>query len=246
MNIRVNDRAVAAEFAGTALLVFFGVAAAAVAGPLIGPVGIALVFGLVLLALAYTLGPVSGAHLNPAVTFGLLLAGRIGLRTAVRYAVAQCAGGVAGAGVLYVLVRAIPGFTVHGAFGSNGWGTRSAVGIDGVGAFLAEAVLTMLLVLVVLGVTRRNAAPGVAGAAIGLTLSALVLVGLPLTGCGINPARSMGPALFAGGPALSQLWLFLAAPLAGGALAAGVDRLLHPVPRAAAVAGRDTVAVGSL
>ncbi|MFD9519281.1 aquaporin [Streptomyces sp. NPDC059979] len=200
-----------------------------------------------LLALAYALGPVSGAHLNPAVTFGLLLARRIGPRTAVRYVAAQCAGGVVGAGVLYALVRAIPGFTVHGAFGSNGWGARSAVGINGAGAFLTETVLTMLLVLVVLGVTRRNAAPGAGGAAIGLTLSALVLVGLPLTGCGVNPARSLGPAVFAGGPALSQLWLFLAAPLVGGALAAGVDRLIHPVPRAVApVTARDTVAVGAV
>ncbi|MFI8448799.1 aquaporin [Streptomyces erythrochromogenes] len=243
----MNDRAIAAEFTGTALLVFFGVGAAAVAGPLIGPIGIALVFGLVLLALAYALGPVCGAHLNPAVTFGLLLAGRIGPRTAVRYAVAQCAGGVVGAGVLYVLVSAIPGFNVHGAFGTNGWGSRSAVGINGAGAFLAEAVLTMLLVLVVLGVTRRGAAPGAGGAAIGLTLSALVLVGLPLTGCGVNPARSLGPAVFAGGPALSQLWLFLVAPLVGGALAAGVDRLIHPVPRVTTVvAGRDAVAAGAV
>ncbi|MFE5810207.1 aquaporin [Streptomyces sp. NPDC056491] len=242
----MNNRAIAAEFTGTALLVFFGVAAATVGGPLIGPVGIALVFGLVLLALAYALGPVSGAHLNPAVTFGLLLARRIGPRSAVRYVAAQCAGGVVGAGVLYALVRAIPGFTVHGTFGSNGWGARSAVGINGAGAFLTETVLTMLLVLVVLGVTRRNAAPGAGGAAIGLTLSALVLVGLPLTGCGVNPARSLGPAVFAGGPALSQLWLFLAAPLVGSALAAGVDRLIHPVPRAAAlVTVRDTVGVGA-
>lgn len=240
----MNDRAIAAEFTGTALLVFFGVAAAAIGGPTIGAVGIALVFGLVLLALAYALGPVSGAHLNPAVTFGLLLAGRIGPRTAVRYAVAQCAGGVVGAGVLYALVSAIPGFTVHGAFGSNGWGARSAVGINGAGAFLTEAVLTMLLVLVVLGVTRRTPAPGAGGAAIGLTLCALVLVGLPLTGTGVNPARSLGPAVFAGGPALSQLWLFLVAPLVGGALAAGIDRLVHPVPRAvAAVPGRDTAVV---
>ncbi|MFF4323455.1 aquaporin [Streptomyces sp. NPDC001568] len=227
------NRACLSEFAGTALLVFFGVGAAALGAPVIGPTGVALVFGLVLVGLAYALGPVSGAHLNPAVTLGMLLARRIGPRTAAAYAVAQLAGGVVGAAVLYALAHTVPGVVTHGAFGSNGWGVRSEVGISGAGAFLTETVLTLLLVLVVLGVTRRTAAPGVGGAAAGLTLAAVVFVGFPLTGTGVNPARSLGPALFAGGPALSQLWLFLLAPLVGGALAAGIDRLLHPVGVAA-------------
>ncbi|MEU6704994.1 aquaporin [Streptomyces wuyuanensis] len=222
---------VLAEFTGTAMLVFFGVGAAVLAGRAIGAVGVALVFGLVLLALAHVLGPVSGCHLNPAVTLGMLFCRRITARTAVAYAVAQTAGGVAGSALLFGLARSVPGLVTHGAFGTNGFGARSALGVGAGGAFLAETMLTMLLVFVVLGVTRRRAGRDLGGVCAGLTLVAVNLVGIPLTACGVNPARSLGPALFAGGPALSQVWLFLLAPLVGALIAGALHRITSPVPK---------------
>ncbi|MFJ9691169.1 MIP family channel protein [Kitasatospora sp. NPDC101183] len=223
-----DRRAVAAEFLGTLLLVLLAVGAAVLAGTAIGPVGIAFAFGFVLLALAYALGPVSGCHVNPAVTLGVLLARRIDLRTAVSYWIAQILGGIAGAALVLLLAKRIPGLETHGKLGTNGWGDRSQVHIDAAGAFLTEVVLTFLLVYVVLSVTHRLAAVGFDGLPIGVALVVVHLVGIPLTGTSVNPARSLGPALFAGGDALSQLWLFLLAPLVGAALAAGAHLLTHP------------------
>ncbi|MFJ6699602.1 MIP family channel protein [Streptomyces sp. NPDC091272] len=225
----MDRRTLVAEFLGTLLLVFFAVGAAVLAGDYIGALGIALAFGFTLLALAYALGPISGCHVNPAVTLGLLTAGRINSRTAVGYWVAQFLGGIAGAALLFLLAKQVPGLRTSEAFGSNGFGDRSAVHLNTGGAFLAEVVLTFLLVFVVLAVTHKVAVLGFDGLPIGLALAVIHLVGIPLTGTSVNPARSLGPALFAGGAALSQLWLFIVAPLVGGVLAALAHRLTHPV-----------------
>lgn len=229
-----ETRSVISEFLGTLLLVFFGVGAVVLAGEYIGAFGVALTFGFVLLALCYALGPISGCHVNPAVTLGMLVARRITMRTAVEYWIAQLLGGVVGAALLFLLAKQVPGLRTSEAFGSNGFADRSAVQINVGGAFLAEVVLTFLLVFVVLTVTRRPAETGFGGLAIGLALATCYLVGIPLTGTSVNPARSLGPALFAGGAALTQLWLFIVAPLVGGAFAAVVHQFTHPVPDPAA------------
>src|SRR3954470_12033977 len=211
-------RKYAAEAVGTFILVFFAVGSAVFGFQVIGAVGVALAFGLVLLALAYAIGPLSGCNINPAVTLGLLLARRISPREAGGYWIGQVLGAVAAAAVLKALVSWGGVKDQTGALGTNSWGKT----INGGGAFVVEVVLTALLVLVVLLVTGRATAPGFAGLAIGLTLTVIHLVGIPLTGTGVNPARSIGPALFEGGEALKQLWLFVLAPLLGAVLAAGV------------------------
>lgn len=232
----MDKRTVSCEFLGTLLLVFFAVGAAVLSGEYIGTLGIALAFGFVLLALCYAIGPLSGCHVNPAVTLGMLLARRITVRSAVDYWVAQLLGGIAGAALLFLVARQVPGLKTHGAFGTNGYGYRSAVGINIAGAFIAEVVLTFLLVFVVLAVTHRIAVVGFDGLPIGMALVVVHLIGIPLTGTSVNPARSIGPALFAGGPALTQLWLFIVAPLIGGAVAALVIRVTHPALTAAKAA----------
>ncbi|MGW6205380.1 MIP family channel protein [Streptomyces sp. NPDC055089] len=226
----MQTRTAVSEFLGTLLLVFFGVGSAVLGAEYIGTVGIALSFGFVLLALAYALGPISGCHLNPAVTLGMLTARRIDVRTAVTYWIVQLGGGIAGAALLFLLAKQVPGLKTSGEFGSNGYGDRSDVHLNMGGAFLAEVMLTFLLVFVVLAVTHKVAVIGFDGLPIGIALAVIHLVGIPLTGTSVNPARSLGPALFAGGAALSQLWLFLVAPLVGGVIAALVHRLTHPVP----------------
>lgn len=218
------------EFVGTALLVFFAVGSAVLAGEYVGTLGIALAFGLTLLVLAYAFGLVSGCHLNPAVTLGVCLAGRMSVRTAAGYWIAQVTGAIVGAALLFLVARQIPGLRTSGAFGTNGFGDRSAVQISAGGAFVIEVVLTFLLVLVVLSVTREVVVRDFAALSIGLTLAVVHLVGIPLTGTSVNPARSLAPALFAGGQALSQVWLFLLAPLLGAALAVPVHHLIRPVP----------------
>ncbi|GEB53419.1 MULTISPECIES: MIP family channel protein [Streptomyces] len=221
---------VVAEFVGTLLLVFFGVGAAVLAAEYVGTLGIALTFGFVLLALAYAIGPISGSHVNPAVTLGMLMAGRIHLEMAVKYWIAQIVGGIVGAALLFLVAKQVPGLKTSETFGSNGFGDRSAVGINTGGAFVAELILTFLLVYVVLAVTHRVAVVGFDGLPIGIALATVHLVGIPLTGTSVNPARSIGPALFAGGAAITQLWMFIVAPLVGAALAAYVHKLTHPQP----------------
>ncbi|MFC5723208.1 MIP family channel protein [Streptomyces gamaensis] len=238
----VQTRTVAAEFLGTALLVFFAVGSAVLAADYIGVLGIAVSFGFTLLALAYSFGPISGCHVNPAVTLGVLLEGRISLHTAIEYWIAQLVGGIVGAAVLFLVAKQVPGLKTEGAFGSNGFGHRSAVHINTFGALVAEIVLTFLLVSVYLAVTHKVAVVGFDGLPIGLALAAIHLVGIPLTGTSVNPARSLGPALFAGDGALSQLWLFFVAPLIGGALAAYVHRITHPPQGSVNLA--DELAVG--
>jgi aquaporin Z len=224
------------EFLGTLLLVFFAVGAAVLSGQFIGSLGIALAFGFVLLALAYALGPISGCHLNPAVTLGMLIARRIDIRTAVAYWIAQVVGAIVGAALLLLVAEQVPGIRTYGAFGTNGYGTRSAIGVSIFGAFVAEVILTFLLVFVYLAVTHRIAVVGFGGLPIGIAYAVVHLVGIPLTGTSVNPARSLGPALYAGSPALTQVWLFLVAPLVGGALAAVVHEVTHPALDAARAA----------
>lgn len=230
-----------AEFVGTFVLVFFGVGAAvfgisgdgAVGTPgvaAVGAAGVALAFGLVLLALAYAIGPVSGCHVNPAVTLGVLLNRGITPVEAAGYVVAQIVGAIAGAGVLRALVAA-GAVDRTGALGTNDYGATINAG----GAFVLEVVLTFLLVFVVLLVTGRNPAPSAAGLAIGVSLTVIHLVGIPLTGTSVNPARSLGPALINGGDPLAHVWLFILAPLVGAVVAWAVHSLVKPAPDRAAV-----------
>ncbi len=232
----VDVKRLVAEAAGTALLVFFAVGVATLsfgfglAGSSVsaGVVATALAFGLVLLVLAYALGPISGCHVNPAVTIGFLVARRITLREAVGYWVAQVLGGIVGALVLWGVVHAASTYRTSMGLGADGYGDQSMIGLNVWGALLAEIVLTFLFVFTVLSVTRRAASPLMSGAAIGFALTVVHLVGIPLTGTSVNPARSIGPALFVGGVALTQLWLFIVAPLIGGVVAALAHEYLFP------------------
>ena len=222
-------RACSAELIGTALLVVGGVGSAVVAGRTIGDLGVALAFGFVLLALAYALGPISGAHLNPAVTLGMVLARRIPARDAAGYVVAQLVGGVLGAALVAAIAVGRPGYSLAAdGLGANGFGAASTGGYGLPTVLLTEVLLTFVLVLVILSVTHRIADTALAGIPIGLTLAVLHLIAIPIDGTSVNPARSLGPALFAGSTALGQVWVFLVAPLVGGLVAAGVHRLLHP------------------
>jgi aquaporin Z len=216
-----------AEFLGTALLVFAGVGSAIFAINTGGVVVVGLSFGLVMLVLAYALAPVSGAHLNPAVTLGALLSRTISVVGAIGYWIAQVLGGILGAFVLYALVRWGGVADETGALGSNGYGRSINAG----GAMVLEFVLTFLFVLVVLLVYTRTEQASIRGVAIGLALGLANLVAVPLDGASINPARSIGPALFEGGTSLSQLWLFIVFPLLGGIAAALVAQVFRRAPR---------------
>jgi aquaporin Z len=235
-------RSLAAEFLGTALLVFVAVGSAVGGIDIIGPLGVALAFGLVLLALAYAIGPISGCHINPAVTLGVLLAKGMTTTEAAYYWVAQFAGGIAGAALLKLMTSGFGGVADQtGNLGANNWGP----GITLAGAFLLEVVLTFVFVTVILLVTGRAATPGFAGLAIGLALTAVHLVGVPLDGTSVNPARSLGPALFAGGESLSHVWLFIVAPLIGAALDwAAVRSLSTPLVTEEAVREAEVAAGG--
>jgi aquaporin Z len=211
----------AAELVGTFVLVFGGVGSAVLAGSHIGFAGVAFAFGLSLLAMVYTIGPISGCHINPAVTLGVLLAKKIGAKDAIAYMVAQVIGAIIAAAVLlFVAKGAAAGYDVAAAgFGANGYGVHSPGQYSMGAAFVAEVVLTMFLVLTVLGSTDIKAPVGFAGVAIGLVLTLIHLVGIPITNTSVNPARSIGPAIFVGGWALQQLWLFIVAPFVGSVVA---------------------------
>src|SRR3954463_3593961 len=216
-------RSVAAEFLGTALLVFVAVGSAVAGIDSIGEFGVALAFGLTLLALAYALGPISGCHINPAVTLGVLLSRGMTTTEAAYYWVAQFAGGIAGAAVLQLLTSGFGDMTDQtGVLGANDYGATISLG----GALVLEVLLTFVFVAVILLVTGKAATPGFAGLAIGLTLTAVHLIGIPLTGTSVNPARSLGPALFAGGAPLAHVWLFILAPLVGAAIAYAAVRAI--------------------
>jgi aquaporin Z len=225
-----------AEFIGTFVLVLGGVGCAVLAGTWVGALGIALAFGLSLLTMAYTVGPISGCHINPAVTFSFLLRRRISPRDAGMYMVAQVAGAILGALVVLIVAKGMVGgysASVNG-LAANGYGAHSPSGFGGGSAFLIEALLTSVLCLTVLRTTDVSAPVGFAGIPIGLVLALIHLVSIPVTNTSVNPARSIGPALFVGHWALGQLWLFIVAPLVGAGLAAAVDQALRsptPAPR---------------
>ena len=230
-------RKLVAEAIGTAVLVFVGVGVATLsfgfkfAGGSVssGVVATALAFGIVLLGLAYVLGPISGCHVNPAVTLGFVVSGRMELGQAVGYWIAQFVGGMVGALGLWAVFSSSQTYSRSAiGLGANGWGHASMIHIGLSGAFAAETVLTAVFVLVVLVATSRVGAPGFAGLAIGLALAAVHLLGISLTGTSVNPARSLGPAIVVGGTALSQVWLFIVAPLAGGVSAAVLYRYFVP------------------
>jgi aquaporin Z len=225
----MQPRKLVAEAVGTFFLVFFAVGVATLtfgynltgSSASAGVAATAFAFGLVLLALGYALGPISGCHVNPAVTLGFVVSGRMDITEAAGYWVAQFVGGIVGALTLWGVFHGSPNYNRNTqGLGTNGWGRHSMVGLNAGGAFAAEALLTLLFVFVILMVTSKIGAPGFAGLAIGLTLTLVHLIGIPLTGTSVNPARSLGPALIVGGDAIRQVWLFIVAPLVGGAAAA--------------------------
>jgi aquaporin Z len=218
-----------AEAVGTFVLVFGGCGSAVLAGDKIGFLGVSLAFGLSLLAMVYAIGPISGCHINPAVTVGLLLSKKLDAKSAVGYVIAQVVGAVVAAGVLLLIAKGLPtGYEPSVAgFAANGYGAHSPTGYGLGAALVAEIVLTAFLVLTVLGATDISAPVGFAGLPIGLVLTLIHLVGIPVTNTSVNPARSIGPAVFVGGWALSQLWLFVLAPLIGAVLAVGVYQAIR-------------------
>lgn len=224
-----------AEFIGTCVLVTFGCGSAFAANTVATDNGaaaplaftqllIAFAFGLSIVAMAYSIGNVSGCHVNPAVSFAMLLTGKLGGKDFVGYVIAQVLGGLAGAGLLAIF------FGTNKGLGTNGYGEASALGTTAPVAFLVETVLTFVFVLLILGVTSKAEFSNVAGLIIGLTLAFVHILGIPFTGTSVNPARSLGPAILDGGLALQQVWLFILAPLVGAAIAAGVyAALIAPV-----------------
>lgn len=215
-----------AEMIGTAILVLFGCGAAVLMGAHIGMLGIALAFGLSIVAAAYGLGPITGAHLNPAVSLGAFVAGRMPVATLVNYVGAQVVGAVLGAGLVYLIASGQAGYDLAtNGLAQNGYGP-GYLGEYALGSALVfEFVMTFVFVTVILGVTQADSPVALAGLAIGLTLTGIHLVGINVTGVSVNPARSLGPALFVGGKAMADLWVFILAPLAGGAVAGLVHRM---------------------
>lgn len=230
-----DARKYAAEAIGTFWLTFGGCGAAVLAAAFpelgIGFVGVALAFGLTVLTMAYAIGHVSGCHLNPAVTVGLAVGGRFPGGQVLPYVVAQVIGAIVGAGVLYVIASGAPGFDAAASgFAANGYGDHSP-GKYGLGsALVAELVLTMMFLFIIMGSTHGKAPAGFAPIAIGLGLTLIHLIGIPVTNTSVNPARSTGPALFVGGWALAQLWLFWVAPLIGGAAGGALYRWISAQP----------------
>jgi len=218
-----------AEFIGTFWLVFGGCGSAVLAAAFpylgIGFLGVALAFGLTVLTMAYAIGHVSGCHLNPAVSVGLVVGKRFPAADLWAYVVAQVAGAIAAAAVLYVIASGKAGFDLAGGFASNGYGAHSPGGYSLIACLVAEVVLTLMFLLIILGATDRRAPQGFAPIAIGLGLTLIHLIGIPVTNLSVNPARSTGPALFVGGWAVQQLWLFWLAPIVGAAIAG----IVYPV-----------------
>lgn len=220
-----------AEFVGTFWLVLGGcgsaVLAAGVADVGIGWLGVSLAFGLTVLTMAYAVGGISGGHFNPAVSLGLMVAGKFEAAKLIPYWIAQVVGAVAAAIVLFIIVSGQAGFEGVGGFASNGYGAASPEGYGLVAGFVTEVVMTAIFLIIILGATSKIAPPGFAPIAIGLGLTLIHLVSIPVTNTSVNPARSTGVALFADGPALAQLWMFWVAPLIGGALGALIWKALE-------------------
>ncbi|MDF2495418.1 MAG: aquaporin [Sphingomonas sp.] len=231
-----NTRKLAAELIGTFWLTFGGCGSAVLAAGFpelgIGFAGVSLAFGLTVLTMAYAIGHVSGCHLNPAVTVGLAAGGRFPASGVLPYIIAQVLGGILGAFVLYVIASGAPGFDlVASGFAANGYGAHSPGGYSAGAAFIAEVVLTAGFLFVIMGATHGRAPVQFAPIAIGLALTLIHLISIPVTNTSVNPARSTGPALFVGGWALAQLWMFWVAPLIGGAAGGLLYRWISPMPQ---------------
>jgi aquaporin Z len=222
-----------AELLGTGILVFIGCGSAVIAGKQIGFLGIALAFGLVLLTMVYAIGSISGCHVNPAVSIAMLVAGKMSMKDAAGYIVAQCIGAIIAAGLLLVIASGQAGYSLAAnGLGQNGYEIASPGGYSLLACALAEVLLTALFIFVIFGSLSKDAPKGFAGLAIGFALGMVHIVGIPLTGTSVNPARSLGPAVFVGGTALAQLWLFIIAPIIGGILAALVWKYaFEPAPQ---------------
>ena len=212
-----------AEFFGTLWLVLGGCGSAVISAAFpevgIGLLGVALAFGLTVLTMVYAIGHISGCHLNPAVTVGLWAGGRIKANDVLPYIISQVLGGIAGAGILYLIASGQAGFDISGGLASNGYGEHSPGGYSLLSGFVSEVVMTFFFLFVILGATDERAPKGYAGIAIGLALTLIHLISIPVTNTSVNPARSTGPAIFVGGWALSQLWLFWIAPIIGAIFA---------------------------
>ena len=209
------------ELIGTMVLVLFGCGSAAIAGSVLGNLGIALAFGLSIVAMAYVIGDISGCHINPAVSIGMWIDGRLETKDLLLYIVFQCIGAIIGSALLAIIINSAPslgGYMATG-LGQNGFGTASSVGLNLIGAVIVEIILTFVFVFTVLGVTKSEKTSAVAGIVIGLTLAFVHIMGIPLTGTSVNPARSLAPALFMGGQALQQVWVFILAPVIGAVIA---------------------------
>jgi aquaporin Z len=210
----------AAEFIGTFTLVLFGCGAAVLAGQQVGQLGIAFAFGLAIVAMAYGIGPISGCHVNPAVSFGAWVAGRMSVHELVGYVIAQCLGAIVGAGALYLVASGAADYNINvNGLGQNGYGVHSPGHYSMWGVLVFETLATFLFLVAVLGVTQSVGTELVAGLVIGLTLTAIHIVGIQVSNVSVNPARSLGPALLVGGDAAAQLWAFIVAPLVGAGLA---------------------------
>lgn len=209
------------ELIGTMVLVLFGCGSAAIAGSVLGTFGIAMVFGLSIVAMAYVIGDISGCHVNPAVSIGMWIDGRLETKDLLVYIVFQFIGAIIGIALLVMIINSAPSLGGYAAtgLGQNGFGSASSVGLDVVGAILVEIILTFVFVFTVLGVTKKAENATVEGIVMGLTLAFVYLLGIPLTGASVNPARSLAPALFLGGQALEQVWVFILAPVVGAVIA---------------------------
>lgn len=217
-----------AELIGTMVLTLFGCGSAAVAGSTLGTLGIAFAFGLSIVAMAYCIGSISGCHINPAVSLGMLLTNRISGKDFICYVIFQIIGAIIGSAILMLFINQSDlGGIMQTGLGQNGFGEHSAVGLSMGGAIIVEIVLTFVFVHTVLGVTSSEKFGSIAGVVIGLCLAFVHIMGIPLTGTSVNPARSLAPAIFMGGDALSQVWVFIVAPFIGAILAAIVWRALN-------------------
>ena len=245
MNEYSLSQKLTAEFLGTLWLVLGGCGSAVLAAAFpqvgIGLLGVSLAFGLTVLTMAYAVGHVSGGHFNPAVTVGLCTARRFLARDVLPYIVAQVAGAIVGAGILYIVASGKAGFDLSGGFAANGYAEHSPGGYSLAAGLVAELVMTFFFLMVILGATNKRAPQPLAGVAIGLALTLIHLVIIPVTNTSVNPARSTGPALFVGGWALKQLWLFWLAPVIGGSLAGVAYRFLAEERQAPEPAFAETV-----
>jgi aquaporin Z len=224
-----------AELIGTFVLVFIGCGSAVVAGKEVGFLGISLAFGIAVLVMVYAIGSVSGCHINPAITIAMLVNGKISGKDAGVYIICQCIGAIIAAVLLFAIMSGLPAYNIAvNGLGQNGYGDASPGGFPLMSALIAEVILTFIFLMVIFGATSKAAPAGFAGIAIGLSLAMIHIVGIPITGTSVNPARSLGPALIVGGTALSQLWLFIIAPIIGAVLAAFVWKYLFEAGEAAA------------